>query len=338
MPEETTRTETGANAPEESAAIASTAKGGNQLRAKSGFIHVIFHGLFCFFELDDHILVRVPFVPVMSMMDSSMDMSPSEKSGSPDTPAKYPCGKPGRFRGCASEHVYRAGSWLGELALNPGYYELKGVHPGYAHFDRSKNLVIQNGVPATNPANLYAEICIPYPLHIASVQQVNAPKSIFEGQVERLSSEYISLVQVLTYKFHNESKLELVGHRWRPASPRHPELDQLVSGFVALHLFAEPDHHVPNHVGHAFGTATPMFDGLKLTLVKPPATAPPIRISDIPFGTRIEEMLDMEQRTQIMAFLGLLRKRGENLNLAFDFASPDINASDPERCGGLIGG
>jgi hypothetical protein len=49
-------------------------------------------------------------------------------------------------------------------------------------------------------------------------------------------------------------------------------------------------------------------------------------------------MADMEQRTQIMGFLGLLGKRGENLNLAFDFASPGISASDPERCGSLIGG
>src|SRR5580658_5768263 len=115
---------------------------------QAGFLHVIFHGLFCFFYLEDYILCRAP--KVMS--------------------------------GGLSEHVYLAGNWLGELTVAPAeQYQLKGVRQGYAKFPRDRNLTIRGARPAPNPiADLFADFHMPYPERISSIETVdiNNPSDI----------------------------------------------------------------------------------------------------------------------------------------------------------------
>src|SRR2546421_533082 len=75
-----------------------------QDQTRAGFLHVIFHGLFCYFERPNDIMVRIPRV--------------EHTEGHTNFP----------------EHVYMAGNWLGEQALAPTFYKLKGVLPGSTHF------------------------------------------------------------------------------------------------------------------------------------------------------------------------------------------------------------
>jgi len=59
-----------------------------------------------------------------------------------------------------------------------------------------------------------------------------------------------------------------------------------------------------------------MFEGVDLTLYNPP-TVPPVGAGDIPFGTRVEEMLDYALRLTALAALGDTIRRGDNLNEVF---------------------
>src|SRR5271165_5512927 len=101
-----------------------------------GFLHVIFHGLFCFFEEPGYIRVRVPRVDPMP----AMGCMPAMKG-----------------------HSYLVGSWLGERSFAPGNgYRLQGVDSGSAHFDPVSNLIIKGASASQNPGHhLYAEMRFP---------------------------------------------------------------------------------------------------------------------------------------------------------------------------------
>lgn len=301
----------------------------------SGFLNVIFHGLFCFFECDEYILVRVPFIPnAMGGMSAGGGM---EHGAEHERGGKQAHNQSSAASNYGSEHVYRAGNWLGETVLEPGWYELTGVNAGYARFPRGKNLILESGTPAANPSHLYAEIRFPYPKAITSLLQVKAPKSSFSGNgVSQITCETISLLQVFTYSFDVKKNLKLSPHYWTPSA--------VLGGFLSLHLFAQPDRKMDDdsHVGHAFSCGVEMFNQLELSLTQKLEPASALRPADLPFGTREEEMEDLAPRNIRLSILADLRKRGENLNNAWDHLSRSgkkaiHSASDAERCAGLIG-
>src|SRR5580693_2833186 len=81
---------------------------------QSGHLYVIFHGLFCFFPQGRSILVRVPRM-CMSYMSPCSPPMPAHSCGSPpDMGGSYMGGM---------DHVYTAGTWLGEQAYQPDCYE-----------------------------------------------------------------------------------------------------------------------------------------------------------------------------------------------------------------------
>jgi hypothetical protein len=187
---------------------------------------------------------------------------------------------------------------------------------------------------------LYADIWMPYPHKITSIEPTNTDGKLRGGAVGQLSSSTLSLLQVFTYIFDHEGLLRLKPHPWRPkAAKDKPNQDQRVGGFVSLHLFAEPDTEMsgPGHFNHAFPVAIQMFNQVDLQLkdeIKAPGA---IRVADIPFGTRLEEMEDLDVRNSRLAFLGVLLKRGQSLNQAF-LDTSFTDATDAERCAGMIGG
>jgi hypothetical protein len=276
---------------------------------QAGFLHVVFHGLFCFFERERDILVRVP--RVMGM----------------DSPG--------------SDHVYLAGNWLGEMTYGPGEYELKGVHLGYGRFPRKRNLVIIGGMPAANPGPaLYAQMNFPYPDQIASIQRVGVnPAAVFAGnsssRVQQVKE--IATLQVFTYRFDDIMKLSLDGHPW---NAKDTVRDTEVGGFCALHLFAEPDRKMssgPNgHVSHAFPEAMKMFDSIDLQMVRTDIVKK-VKVAEVPFGTLVDEMEDYSVRlARFEDAVGVARKLGNNLN---EIWKPNAAryGGDMERCGHSVG-
>jgi hypothetical protein len=272
---------------------------------RAGYLHVVFHGLFCFFEEETEIIVRTPRVDHMG--GGGMPMP---------------------------EHVYLAGNWLGEVTYPPGKdYKLTGVEHGYARFPRDVNLVIAGGSRAPNPKGLYAEFGLPYPMQIHSLQSLSVLplKDFFSGNSLNLIEgvKKISTLQILTYRFHNHLKLALENTPW--------SANTMLSGNIAtLHIWAEPDQKVTeSHVKNAFDNAIAMYDKVDLKFSTSQA-AEPVKAGDLPFGLRVEEMQDLFLRLRTLAVLGKRFKNGGNLRKAF---RPDeaLNASDVLRCGQSIG-
>lgn len=277
---------------------------------QSGFLHVVFHGLFCFFEEPSHIRVRAPRIPTMPGM-----------SGMP----------------AMKGHSYLIGPYLGERALDPGTgYVLRGVQPGSARFDPARNLVLKGSKPSENPAELHAEMVFPYPDLISSIQGVPIdPQALFAGGSLPLvlNTTRISTLQVFTYRFADAAQLMVEGVGpgvWNPAS-------QMAGGFASLHVIAEPDESIlPGHFLGAFPIAMKMFHNVDLAFLSTPKV-PPVTFAEVPFGARLEEMSDYSIRIDQLASLGALIRRGGNLS---DFLRPSgvLHSGDIERCAGVVGG
>ncbi len=275
----------------------------------AGFLNVVFHGAFCFFEIENNILVRTANIKHM---------------GDPKMP---------------SEHVYLAGNWLGESTYEPRKdYQLKGVEPGYARFPREHNLIIKGGTPAKIPEGIYAEFLFPYPLQIYSVQclPVKNLGEFFEGtSFPKINDvKEISTIQIFTYRFKNHLDLQLVGHA--PWTAKR----MLVGNIATLHLWSEPDHTVCRcHVGNAFSDSIKMFDSVDLKLKKSENILH-VEADDLPYGTRVEEMDDLVVRLYKLARLGKAFKAGDDLRAALVKTKREItllSGTDLHRCSHIVG-
>lgn len=279
---------------------------------QAGFLNVIFHGAFCFFECLSEILVRVPFVPTL-----------------PPSPG-------------VSDHTYRAGFFLGETTFPPSTYKLEDVEPGFARFPRERNIFVQGGKPKANPgADMYAEMHFPYPDAIHSIQTLAVePSTQFGGSAMDLATvmnvKMLATIQVFTYRFKNHKKLRLGVLPWRADGT-------MVGGFTTLHLFAEsevPVHKMSGpggHVRRTFDASVKMFEGLGLTMLKD-QPVDLVKQADVPYGVRIEELQDLAPRLgTTMRRLGRLKRQGgENLDKAFQDSQTD--GSSAELCASVVGG
>jgi len=198
-------------------------------------------------------------------------------------------------------HVYRAGTWLGEVTLHRGgTYKLDGVIPGRESIDPRRNLVF-HGPPAL-PQHLYAEIQLPRPKAIYSLRRVSIdPEQLFTGKaVQRITSSEIATLQVLTYEFQDETKLCLTNHWWVP---------YLVDGVVNLHIMAERDGAdcpCDEHSAHAFEAGVDLFPGLDLRVRRGQQIplALEMKPEDLPHGVLLEETIDLLPRMEKLKAIG----------------------------------
>jgi hypothetical protein len=289
----------------------------------AGFLHVVFHGAFCFFDNgDDNIYVRVPLVTNQMYMGAGGGMA---------MPAPI-----------VIEHAYIAGNWLNERTYMSGQFQLQGVETGAAELDPAKNLNLTGAKFADNVDDkIYAEMTFPRPDRIDSLQcgTMDPQNDFAGGDLDMVQNVVeVSTVQVFTYRFLDHTKLALPPH---PPSAFQGE-DHLTGGFCSLHLFAEPDNHPPDnqHSHHAFQAGLAMYckeDGspIDLDIVNPPKIRP-VDQKDVPYGTILAELEDLPARLARLSALGVRRLENDDLNGIFD---PDAaaDASDPVNCMSMAG-
>jgi hypothetical protein len=285
----------------------------------AGFLHVLFHGLFCFFDDGNHIIVRVPRV---RHKDHDAD------GGKDATQAKP----------IITEHAYLAGNWLGERTFPPGRYELEGVDAGSHGFNKDHNMALKGAKLAEKPGHhVYATMTFPRPLHIKSLQRAKIdPKTFLDGDDKDMAAEVkeIATLQVFTYRFTNHKKLKL--------SPLPAEYftaeENMAGGFCSLHLFAEPDtkpKDARSHASNAMEAALKMYskskgEAIDLKYVKLPDVKP-VRQEDAPLGTLLPELEDLSRRIERLSRLGAARRRFDNLNETFERRGRDFK---PKRLEG----
>ena len=217
-----------------------------------GYLNVIFHGLFVFVdEGKDDIDVLIPNV--------------------------------------GSEHVYRAGAWLGEvtLAKRPARspYRLLGVDRGQGRFERARNLAMKK-LPNRTARLLYATLRMPRPKKIFSHGLINFPRG--GVTIENTSVNQAATLQTFAYDFTDLLSVELTHHQWIP------QFDDPTARYVNLHLFAEPEGPMlaghRQHVVDVLNKLTPEAD-----LVYEPA-ATRARSDPPPPGTIEQEFEDLAGR------------------------------------------
>lgn len=190
-------------------------------------LNVILHGLFALAEKEDHILAMAPDL--------------------------------------GGQHVFRAGSWLGESELQRGIYWLSGVNAGPGVFDPARNLILENKtVSAQAPSKAYATICFRRPREIHSVRPVtiDPAKDFTGGDAGSVRSTQLATIQILVYDCENLSAVRLSGHTWEP-----PQDDE--TPVFNLHIFSEEDVKPDeSHAIGAFDQAVALFEGVDLHLTK----------------------------------------------------------------------
>ena len=319
---------------------------------EAGWLHVIFHGMMWFFPTQNGFLIRIP--RIQHSMDSMANMAPMPANGGEKTTADsggpampMPMHQNGMYAGgetmsaVRNEHVCVAGHWLGELSLQPGTYELKGVFAGGARYLSPKyNLVLPQAGPAPQVqlGNAWlADILAPFPEKITSLLRtpLDPIGDYFSGNVPG-GCQYLSGIQIFTYRFANQFKLALGDHPWRAGGM----VDE--KGYCVLHIYSEPDRRTfkgmpaGTHTGLAFRQGLKMTQGADLQLMRPLRPFAPILRADIPHGVLYEELEDYSLRLKRMQVLGAMRRDQLNLNEIWDF-DPFVHTSDPERCGGMSG-
>src|SRR6266576_2633998 len=136
--------------------------------SEPGTLNVIFHGLFGLMENKDSIDMLIPNL--------------------------------------GTEHVYRAGNWLGELELSPGLYALEGVTPGNAAFNRKHNIIV-DGLRLSREPNRqpYATLRFPRPQRIASLMRRKASELMENRGKLRLNWNEVPTLQVFHYSFPTDN-------------------------------------------------------------------------------------------------------------------------------------
>jgi hypothetical protein len=231
-----------------------------------GTLNVFLHGLFTILDRDNGLEILIP------------DMGPS--------------------------HAYRKGEFLGEVDFPPTAdpISLENVTGGAAHFDSLVNLVA-HGVPPLPAGKVYARLQFPLPLQIFSKRSVDLTDSLVDpGRV--FSSKTVSLVQVLTYGYADNTQIKLGGEFL--TSTVAPLLGPDNKQYVNLHIFAEEDApRDPSHTIDGFNAIVSLLD-----LSTPPklndGDTPLVQVAkaDLPPGTTTIEFFDLAPRTIQVGILG----------------------------------
>ena len=284
----------------------------------AGILHVMFHGTFVFDFHDAFVDVLIPEV---------------------------------------DDHVYRAGSWLGETDLicgeqsnghahhtpaghtnhhGPEIYRLTGVESGnVTSLPSEHNLMFKTSFRPDVDRLLRARIRVPLPDRITTPRRGRLGKKGFRPN-DDLPSDYrgyLGTLQVFTYHFRSDNALRLNCHPehtlWEPA---------FAGGVVTLHVIAAPEHfHLSpplnaggrSHVQNAFQACMALFQGVNLDMAQLPETNEFDR-SDVPAGAIPEETEDLAPRIRRLSQLGRMKKDERDLNLLW-FPSEAYDG-DPDAC------
>jgi hypothetical protein len=229
-------------------------------------LNVILHGLFALEERDGHIIALAP------------DLN--------------------------GEHVYRAGSWLGEIELRRGDYWLLGVEHGRGRFAADRNLILPKArFSAQAPRTAFASIVFPQPRDVISLRTLAVTPGDFTGSSSSaVTTNKIATIQILVYDVNDLRDVELSGHPWKV--PSDPDLST-----YNLHVFAEEDVEVGEggepHSLAAFSRTLALY-GLDLSLVAP-KTTPPLSAEDralMPPGIDALEVGDLPRQVSHLGGFG----------------------------------
>jgi hypothetical protein len=270
-------------------------------------LNVIFHGAFAFDQVSrqDRILALIPFI---------------------------------------DHHVYIAGNWLAETKLrgrinpdentNDVEYELQGVEMGCKRFQPGETLMVRPQQRSEPSARPYAILSFPLPETITSTFVADIPASAIDGRDDLLTGadpQPIATLEIFTYTIKNEDDVMLKatdgngGHSWQP---------DVVDDFINLHIFAAEDHFEPvSNSDEDFNRCAELLGGVRVRVdtTRLPAsrvlTGPPL-----PPGVDARETESLANRTERMARVGRLVKKGGDANVAW-FGNDALDG-DPEGCTG----
>ncbi len=306
-------------------------------------LNVILHGLFAFFVGPD-------------------------KKGKKDAIVAY-------LPNLGSEHVYKAGTWLGETALDEhADLTLEGVDAGEKAFDPEKNFLLRDVRVCDcgcQQHSIYARLRFPLPETVHSLEPYTLLEDSLGGadrnkvlwltegkegskQMEESEGEkngpktkrvQSATVQVLTYSFKTPTELSLrdtwqgsddiSGHPWVPVLESSPEGD-----YVNLHIFSDPERSpTEDHVRHAFQACNSVFAGLDITLRRPVREVETYGMeSRPPKGVHPLELEDLPRRRRRLDVLGRAIRQQRDLNSIWDEPTP-FEDGDPPTCGfSAVGG
>jgi hypothetical protein len=250
-------------------------------------LNVLFHGLFVFVEKETEIEVLIP------------DMG--------------------------SDHVYRAGEWLGEITLQPDkVYELTGVTGGGGAFAPDKNMIVRDLPASTGKKGVCARLKLLRPKNITSLRPVTlGPDCLtIEDEKNLVTSRTVSAEHVFTYDIDNDdpTQVKLGDHVMSTSAQKFKDGDF----YMNLHIIAGPDHAEQEpHVKGGFDRAIELIPHLqdKVTLIHPRKFPLLKRTDELPAGCIFEEFLELNQRVERLAYYG--RDIRELLSLHADAVLPE---------------
>jgi hypothetical protein len=230
-----------------------------------------------------------------------------------------------------SQHVYRAGKWLGETTIPPGAkLQLAGVRNEAdsrdskpKEFSPDENVIVR-GAFRRSAMKPYATLLFPRPFDIYSLR----PAPVTPGHLESSLQDKVSnrgklaTIQVLEYVIDNAANLGLVNVRKRAGDGEEeyfPWVPSLTEESVNLHVFAEPETPQPmDHSLHEFSLGARLFRDLDIRLTSVPKL-PRIDRAKLPrLGLPVEELEDLIPRTRRMAMLGRYKHHNRDLNALWD--------------------
>jgi hypothetical protein len=230
------------------------------------------------------------------------------------------------------QHVYRAGNWLAEAALQPGHYQLEGVKVGgTGTFDPKRNLILKPPPRKPDDGQIHAKLIFPWPETITSLRVAMIPRELFKAPddiVGERDRQPLATLWVFTYKYDSDANLKLAdaklkpsgGHYWEPVS---------IHNHVNLHVFAAEDHYEqPSLAVPDFGECAEMF-GYRIRLLRSLLSG--VRHTRPPHGVAQEETEGLAPRTLRMALLGRLFKQKGDTNQAW--YGDEALDGDPLYCG-----
>lgn len=227
-------------------------------------------------------------------------------------------------------HAYLAGNWLGEIALAPGSYELRGVEPGEAKFDPERHTMLPETFqrPALTTHDCWVQMDVPQPHLIWSTRHVTLQAVDGRGNQFAMPAAH---THVFTFKASGHlHDIRLGEHPWAPDADH-------TSTFANLHVFASPESRprVSHHVDE-FHLANTLLYNVELRLAEAPPHLPPIPPRrEFPALLRNmvarPELEDLASRNIRMTEMGRLVRQGKTPDIGSIWEVVD-ELSEPLAC------
>src|SRR5580658_9504832 len=169
-----------------------------------------------------------------------------------------PTGLDLRIPNVGAVHSYRYGEFLGEVTLQPSSapYLISNIKGGADRFDPREHLVTTTNFPACAQADLYARICLPFPIKIHSILQVDLTGAIEDPLGHLPNPKIATMVPVLEYSY-DDPRLVLFGSDPLDVAPLYHH----GHAYSSLHIFAEEDEErLEDHDIAGFSAVASLFE------------------------------------------------------------------------------